>query len=189
MTQKLILKTICSLPVIFISLYFVPFIGICLITLRLFIYNNKKYYSISINLIILGIILSIPKILDLILKTIKNINIPHLEKIINSNIYINLVDYSKFIISLGIILLIISYIFKGLIEKLTNLIKTYIIVKEKQNYQISKKNDMEIKLKQERAKNTSVVHCPNCGADNILTEDIGTCKYRRRKIQPKTNNK
>ena len=37
--------------------------------------------------------------------------------------------------------------------------------------------------KQEKTKNTKVVYCPYCGADNMLTEKVGTCKYCRRKIQ------
>lgn len=42
---------------------------------------------------------------------------------------------------------------------------------------------MEIKLKQERAKNTHVVYFSYCGADNKLTEKTETCKYCRRQIE------
>ena len=38
---------------------------------------------------------------------------------------------------------------------------------------------MEIKLKQEKAKNTSYVKCSKCGSDNIVSEKTSRCKYCR----------
>ena len=40
-----------------------------------------------------------------------------------------------------------------------------------------------MKEKREIAKNTHVIHCPYCGADNLFTEQIGTCKFCRRKTR------
>ena len=58
----------------------------------------------------------------------------------------------------------------------------------KQDAEISKQNDMQIKIKQQNAKNTSYVKCPNCGSDNLLSEKFGTCKYCRRKLVNKNYN-
>ena len=58
----------------------------------------------------------------------------------------------------------------------------YINDVEKTNREVSEKNDMKIKEKQETAKNTKVVYCPFCGGDNIIVGKTGKCKYCRKSI-------
>ena len=48
--------------------------------------------------------------------------------------------------------------------------------------EVSRENDLKVKLKQIASQNTEVVICPYCGADNILTSKVGTCKFCRKKI-------
>lgn len=182
MNTNKMLKILSSLPIILLFLYFIPFIGICLIILRYFVYGTKKYFSVSIDLIATGLILLIPKLFNVCLKLLK-IDIIEFNNIIASDIYLKLIEYSKFIISVGIIFLIISTIFKNVFNKIQSYIKDYVNKQDKIMAEVSKQNDMEIKEKQEKAKNTRVVICPNCGADNIVTEKVGKCKYCRRTIQ------
>lgn len=188
-------KILCSLPVIFIFLYFLPFIGICLILLRAFVYKNKSRISTPIVLIGVGISIYIPKILNYLFEILNvNIdNIPYLKDVLNSELYNNnFMEYSKYLITAGVILLIISIVLKNVIQKVGNKIDTnmqsYIKESVKQDAEISKQNDMEIKIKQQKAKNTSYVKCPNCGSDNLLSDKFGTCKYCRRKIENKNYN-
>lgn len=187
MTNNFFIKLLASLPVILIFLYYIPFLGICLILLRYFISNKKN--STPIILITFGILIVIPKIVDSICQLIKfdTNKIPYLNNIIGSDLYnIEFIKYSKFLICVGVIFLIVSFVLKILVKKisnkLTNGIMNYINETEKRDYEISKQNDLEIKLKQEKAKHTSFVRCSYCGADNVLTEKIGTCKYCRRKM-------
>ena len=42
MKNNLFIKILCSIPVILLFLYFIPFLGVCLILFRYFIYDNKK---------------------------------------------------------------------------------------------------------------------------------------------------
>ena len=63
--------------------------------------------------------------------------------------------------------------------------KEYIDEMERKEAEISRQNDLEIKLKQETAKNTHVVYCPNCGADNIIVGNHGKCKYCRSVLKAK----
>ena len=42
MKKNLLLKFLSSLPLILIMLYFIPFLGICLILFRYFVNDNKK---------------------------------------------------------------------------------------------------------------------------------------------------
>lgn len=188
MKSNALFKLLATLPVIFIALYFIPFLGICLILFRYFMYNDKRRVRTSIILFGVGILILIPKGLYSVLDIVNfDINsIPYLEDIINSELYnIELIDYSKFLICVGIIFLIISFIIKSLFNKVNSGIMKYITETEKRDAEMSKQNDMEIKLKQEKAKNTSYVKCPNCGSDNLLGEKFGTCSYCRRKIENK----
>lgn len=188
MKNNIFLRLLASIPIILIFLYFIPFLGICLIPLRLFMYNNKKRISTPIILISVGILILAPIGLNLIFNLISfdKTVIPYFNEILDSPIYTtNLIKYSKLLITTGVVLLIISFILNSIFNKLGNNLKSYISNQEQRDAEISQKNDLIMKEKQEKAKNTSVVYCPYCGADNMLTSNVGTCKYCRRKIQAK----
>lgn len=189
MKNNVIFKILASLPIILITLYFIPFLGVCLILLRYFMYNDKRKISTSMFIIGVGVLILIPKILYLILDMVKfDVNtIPYLNDIVNSELYnVDFINYSKFLITVGVIFLIISFVLKSIFDKVSNKlnngIRNYINETEKRNAEISKQNDMEIKIKQEKAKNTSYVKCPKCGSDNLLGDKFGTCKYCRSKL-------
>lgn len=181
-------KILCSLPIILITLYFIPFLGICLILFRYYVYKSKqKYYSISIYLLICGLLILIPEAISSIIKLINlKIEIPYLNTIIRSDVYPKLIKYSKLLITVGIISLILSFILKKIFNNITNKlnssINNYMQQDLKQEYEIRKENDMKMQEKREIAKNTHVVHCPYCGSNNLLTEKTGTCSFCRRKI-------
>ncbi len=191
MTNNKLIKLLCSIPIILILLYFIPFLGICLILFRFYVYRNEKQYKTSIILIVSGILLLIPKIINIILKTFKlnNIKIPYLNTILSSNVYTKLLSYSKLLIIVGIVFIIISYIAKNIFnkvtEKLNTGLKSYIQNEEKKDYEIRQKNDLIMQEKREKAKNTHVVVCPHCGSSNILTEQTGKCKHCRLPISYK----
>ncbi len=187
MKNNLLFKILASLPVILLTLYFIPFLGVILILFRFFIYSNKKI-STSIFITLIGILILIPKIINFILDIFKiDINkVPYLQDVLNSNLYnIEFINYSKLLICIGIVFLIISFILTTLFNKLNSNILNYISKQEKRDAEISRENDMKIKIKQEKAKNTSYVKCPYCGSDNLLEEKFGICEYCRRKIENK----
>ena len=187
MKNNLLFKILASLPIILLMLYFIPFLGIILILFRFFVYSNKKI-STSIYITLVGILLLIPKIIYFILGIFKiDINtIPYLQDVLNSDLYnINFINYSKLLICIGIIFLIISFALTAIFNKLNIGILNYISKQEKMDTKISRENDMKIKIKQEKAKNTSYVKCPYCGSDNLLSEKFGICQYCRRKIENK----
>lgn len=191
MKNNIILKILLSMPIILIALYFIPFLGVCLIIFKLFVYGSKNSIITSVSLLVVGLLVLIPKVLSL---TKINIDkIPYLKDIINSDIYnMNFIKYSKLLITLGIIFLVITLILKLVVTKLGNKFNSkvgeYITEMQKKEIEISRENDMKIKLKQERAKNTSYVKCPYCGSDNLLGEKFGTCSFCRRKIENKNYN-
>ena len=150
--------------------------------LRCFTVHNRKSLNISIVLIIISIMIYIPNFINKIAELTK-INLPYFNEIIKSDIYINLIKYSKFLFTIGVIFLILSTLFTNIINKITNYLSNYINRKEIEEKEISEKNNLKIKEKQERAKTTHVVSCPYCGANNILTEKTGKCNYCRRLIK------
>ena len=116
MTENKIIKLIASIPVILVLLYFLPFVGVCLIIFRYFVYKDRKSYELPIVLLIVAVILLLPRGAEL---TLNNLNkplslIPYLSNIVENGIYIKIVKYSKFLFTLGIITIIVSYIVKTL---------------------------------------------------------------------------
>ena len=178
MNTNIFTKIIFSFPIILVLLYFLPFLGISLIIVRLFIYEYKKNLFIPIFLISIGLFILI---FNKIYSLVDSISFFKEFKIISDNL--NLTKFGIFILYLGVILSIIIICLKKLFEKITSLIKTYIEKTENLNEKVAKENDMEIKIKQNKARNTHVVHCPHCGASNILTEKTGTCVYCRRELE------
>jgi hypothetical protein len=174
-----IFRLLCSIPVILLVLYFIPFLGVCLMVFRLFIYRNEKGLKMPITLVITGFILLIPSILNSILKTFKiNIEIPYLNEVLSYELYPNIVKYSKLLITLGIIFIMVSYLVSKLLNRVESKVEEFI----EEEHDRNQENDLKIKEKQERAKKTRVVKCPYCGASTMLTEDTGVCKFCRKPI-------
>lgn len=179
--MKKFLEILCSMPVILLMLYFMPFLGVVLIVTRLFVVNAKRNQHLAIVLIVLGVILLIPKLVDLI----PALNITFIEEVLSSNIYHQLVSYSKFLVTVGVICLIVYYLLQKLIEKI-KIAFMRLLHKEQQVYRaVAKENDLKMKMDREKAQRTNVVICPYCGADNMLSEVAGTCKFCRRKLENK----
>ena len=181
--MDILYKIICSFPVILITLYYIPFLGVILILFRYFVNNKRKYYFLPICLIIMGLLILMPKIFYTFLNITKiKFNMLNITKIVESNIYVKLLNYSKLLISVGIIFLILSFLFRKLLVKLSNSLKNYLNKYETEQREIKEKNDLIVRERREKANNTHLVHCPNCGADNTIVGKIGKCKYCRKDI-------
>lgn len=191
MAENKILKLICSIPVILVLLYFLPFVGVCLIIARYFVYRSRQSYELPVVLLIVGIIILLPRGAELVLNMMKQpiTLIPYLNVVVGSELYIKLIKFSKLLITLGIITLIVSYIVKSIAlkvsSKLSSVLNDGVNTYINKEAEIKEKNDLKIKEQQERAKHTHSVKCPTCGSFNIIYEDTGTCKYCRNPISAK----
>ena len=190
MKDNLIFKILCSYPVILITLFFMPVIGIILIFFRFYMYRDR-IFRIPITILIVGLVLLIPKLLDYIFVLIKfdSSKIPYFDTVVDSAIYDRLIGFSKFIIAASIIILIVSFIVKNIASKLDvkaeQAVRNYVERQEAKELEIHEKNDLLVKKRASEANNTHVVKCPSCGGYNTLVYNTGTCKYCRRKIQYK----
>lgn len=180
------LKLLYSLPIILITLYYIPFLGIFLILFRMFMNDSKKNYIFHISLVICGILILFPHGIKELCKSLK-INSSYIEAITNSDVYPSLIKYSKRLIIVGVVFLIMTYVLKNVFSKISNKLRENI----HKAYNDSLENDYKAKVEaheriqkqKESIKNYRVVKCSNCGAENTISEAGETCKYCRTKLK------
>ncbi len=185
MNETIFVKFLCSLPCIFLCSYFFPIMGVLLLLLRVIIYN-KKILSTSFWLFFVCFCIYLPKILHFIF-TFVSVDfyfIQFLDTIVENSIYtFSFLNFANLLFFIGIFLLLFIFLLKRILIKFESILFSYIQMSGKRDYEIHAKNDLFMKKKQERAKNRRVVYCKKCGADNIVTSNISTCKYCRSKIE------
>lgn len=127
MVNNNFLKVLSSIPIILVFLYYIPFLGVCLLLLRLFIYYGKRKRQTPIILIIFGILILVPKLLNTLFSLIKfdSSVIPYFDNIVNSDLYsTNFIGFSKTLIIIGVLYLIINTIFSFLYSKINSKVST-----------------------------------------------------------------
>ena len=188
MKNNLFFKLITSIPVIILVLYFIPFLGVCLLLFRFYL---KRKNDISTTFIVLGLLLFVPKIVKWVFGLISfdSSKIPYFDKIVTSTVYDQVFYFGKVLITIGVLVLIFSYIFSNIFRKVSSKLRSgfqdYVQKEEQRDREIKEKNDMIVRERQEEVKNMHTVTCPHCGADNVLTSKVGKCKYCRRTIEYK----
>ena len=118
MRNNIFVRIITSMPIILLTLYFIPVLGVILALFRGLVYKNvTKYSSIFI---FIGFILLIPALVDFImgLFSISSKDIPYLSNIMSSKFYTNdLIDYSKLLITIGVLYIIVSLIARNALNR------------------------------------------------------------------------
>ena len=177
MRNNLLIKIICSIPVILLAGYFSRILCVFLIIFRLIAIKRSRF-ALPSSLILSGLIILLPKGIHKI-----NSDLPYLSDILSSDIYPNLLSYSKFLIIFGVILLFITYILQLTSSKINNTVSNYINRQEQQNREIARENDLKMREKREASKFTRVVKCPHCGANNTIKDKIGKCSHCRSPLE------
>ena len=177
MRNNLLIKIICSIPIILIAGYFSRLLCILLIIFRL-ISVTRSRYTLPSSLMLCGLVLLIPKGLHKI-----NSDIPYISDILSSDMYPKLFSYSKFLIILGIILMIIIYIIQLSSNKVNSTISNYINKQEQRDREIAQENDLKMREKREASKYTRVVKCPHCGQSNYVKDKVGKCTHCRSPLE------
>lgn len=182
MSENKLFKLIASMPAILLTLYFIPFVGVCLTAFRYFVYKNKKQYSTSIALIVWGIICLVPKMITSVLDILKIENVPYVNEVAEAANKLQLVEFSKTLLTVGLLSMIIVYVVKKIANKIGSNVNKYMQAQAQAEREINEKNNLKIKEKQEAAKNTHFVKCKSCGGNNVIVGDIGKCKFCRQPI-------
>lgn len=184
------IKLICSLPVILVVLYFVPVLGVLMLIARYFIYGNRHFYRAPITLIIIGLLCLLPRGLDAAIHSFNlSFTVPYLSEIISHELYPKFADYGKFIFILGVVVLIVSYLLRSLINtvssKISRAVGEYASVKQQEELEIRKENDLKLREKEitSAQKTPHAVKCPHCGKTNSIIGTAGKCKSCRSAIE------
>lgn len=189
MFDNKLIKMLCSLPVILLLLYYIPFLGFALIVFRYFVYGRHKVYFIPSTLISLGVVILIPKFVNYVLG-FTSLKVPYLGKIVDSSLYGEFLGYSKNLIIFGVVFVIVSYVVNYVVTQFVSgakgLVNNYVKGQEELVAKEKAKNDLIMQEKREKAQNTGVVICPHCGASNMLSAKTGVCQFCR---NPLTQNK
>lgn len=187
-----LVKLICSLPVVLIVLYFLPALGVVMVIARYFIYSERHFFRTPVVLMLAGLILLVPRGLQLATENFNlGFTIPYLSDILNFELYPKLADYGQFILIVGIVVLIVSYLLKSFISGLSNNIRSmmsqYASTKQAEEVEIRKENDLKLREKEitSKQKTPHVVKCPHCGKTNSITGTVGKCKSCRSAIEYK----
>ncbi len=187
-----LVKLICSLPVVLIVLYFLPALGVVMVIARYFIYGERHFFRTPVVLMLVGLILLAPRGLQLAIENFNlSFTIPFLLDILNLELYPKLADYGQFILIVGVVILIVSYLLKSFISGLSNNIRSmmsqYASTKQAEEVEIRKENDLKLREKEitSKQKTPHVVKCPHCGKTNSITGTVGKCKSCRSAIEYK----
>ena len=187
-----LVKLICSLPVVLIVLYFLPVLGVIMVIARYFIYSERHFFRTPVVLMLAGLILLVPRGLQLATENFNlGFTIPHLSDILNFELYPKLADYGQFILIVGVVILIVSYLLKSFISGLSNNIRSmmsqYASTKQAEEVEIRKENDLKLREKEitSKQKTPHVVKCPHCGKTNSITGTVGKCRSCRSAIEYK----
>ena len=187
-----IAKLFFSVPVILLLLYFLPPLGIIVFLARYTVYGNRHFFRAPICVMICAAILALPFLVDQLLKLINlNIAIPYLQEILNWEYYPKLLDFARFSFIAAVIILIVTFILRNLINtvsnKLSGLISGYFAERQSREDAIFKENDLKLREKAitSKLKTPHVVKCPHCGKTNNITGTVGKCKSCRSAIEYK----
>lgn len=186
----MMINLLFNMPVILITMFFSRLLGIVLLIAYLIV-KKPQNFRISKVLLVVGGILIIPSLIKFFCDSI-NLNlssvVPSISEIIELPLFTKITAYAKFLIILGVVSYVLLFIFYQVTSNSYSFIQNYIESQEKKSADLSMKNDLEMKEKREKAKNSHVVICPSCGADNLIYGNSGTCKFCRKKIFFKEKN-
>ena len=187
-------KLICSLPVLLITLYFVPPLGIALTIARLFIYGSYRYYRVPTAILVVALLLLVPRGYELLQQNFGN-TIPTFQPLIDFRahpLYPKLTDFGRWTAIFSIIMLVASQILK----KVANLASQALRMAQSANSSSRAQsgsdrpaNSTPIMKKDGRdaaptdQSTPHVVKCPNCGKANHIIGTVGTCKACRTDIE------
>lgn len=184
MSDNQIVKLLCSTPVILAVIFLFPPLGIALMIVRYFLFDNRRRVGVASTCLVIGLIAFLPLCVQKILELVQYNEVPYLKDLVYSPFYLeDILMYGKKLIIIGIVFLIASVVLKKVFNninyKIKNSAKQYVEQKQKQEAEIFRQNDLEIKKRKEVANNSYTVVCPNCGASNVLTSKTEKCAYCR----------
>jgi hypothetical protein len=178
------------LPVLLITLYFVPPLGVALTIARYFIYGSYRYYRVPAVLLVIGCLCLIPRAYELLLQNV-GAQIPIIQPLIDfrtHQLYPKITDFGRFIAIFSIITLIASQLLRNLIGRASSALRMLQAAKTASD-STEKTAKTSIMTHDNPAKQPSdqttphVVKCANCGKACQIIGTVGKCKYCRNAVE------
>lgn len=189
-------KLICSLPVILITLYFVPPIGIILTIARLFIYGSYRYYRVPAAILVVALLCLVPRAYELLQQNF-GVNIPFLQFLVDFRLhplYQKLTDFGRWVAIFSLIMFVVSLILGKVATAVSGALRMARMASSERSTNTNKPGLTPDNPAKHQTDQTTphVVKCLNCGKANHITGTVGTCKACRSAIEwtgPKTTKK
>ena len=181
-------KLVCSLPVLLVTLYFVPPLGVILTISRYFIYGNYRYYRVPAVLLIIACACLLPRAYELLQNNFGE-QIPIIQPFIDfraHELYPKITTFGRFVAIMSIILLLLSQLLRNVIGRASSAISLLSRAASEDNKKSSKTSTMthDNPAKQQTDQTTPhVVKCSSCGKVNRIVGTVGKCKSCRNDIE------
>jgi len=183
-------KLICSLPVILVTLYFIPPIGVLLTIARLFIYGSYRYYRVPAAILVAALLCLAPRGYELLQQNF-GVNIPFLQFLVDFRLhplYQKLTDFGRWVAIFSLIMFLVS-VFLGKIAttvssalRMARMAGSMSKDEPKSTGKSTLTHDNPAKHQTDQT-TPHVVKCLNCGKANHIIGTVGTCKACRSAIE------
>lgn len=184
-------RLICSLPVLLVTLYFVPPLGVILTIARLFIYGSYRYYRVPAAILIVALLCLAPRGYELLQQNFGD-QAPVFQPLIDFRahpLYPKLTDFGRWTAIFSIIMLIASQVLSKVANLASQAIRMASMAKSEANSNQPKNVSSRVMQKDNASTDPAdqetphVVKCPNCGKANHIIGTVGKCKSCRNAVE------
>ena len=187
-------KLICSLPVLLVTLYFVPPLGVVLTIARLFIYGSYRYYRVPAAILVVALLCLAPRGYELLQQNFGE-TIPVFQPLIDFRahpLFAKLTDFGRWTAVFSIIMIIASLALGKVVNLVSQALRMANMASSASRANAGSESSTRktpVMQKDGREADPSdqstphVVKCDNCGKANHIIGTDGTCKACRTAIE------
>ena len=187
-------KLICSLPVLLVTLYFVPPLGVALTIARLFIYGSYRYYRVPAAILVVALLCLAPRGYELLQQNFGE-SIPAFQPLIDFRahpLFTKLTDFGRWTAIFSVIMIIASLALAKVANLASQALRMARMAGSASHTNAGSESSTRktpVMQKDGREADPSdqstphVVKCPSCGKANHIIGTVGTCKSCRSAIE------
>lgn len=187
-------KLICSLPVLLVTLYFVPPLGVVLTIARLFIYGSYRYYRVPAAILVVALLCLAPRGYELLQQNFGE-TIPVFQPLIDfraNPLFAKLTDFGRWTAIFSVIMILASLALGKVANLASQALRMARMAGSASRTNAGSESSTRktpVMQKDGREADPSdqstphVVKCKNCGKANHIIGAVGTCKACRTAIE------
>jgi len=187
-------KLICSLPVLLVTLYFVPPLGVVLTIARLFIYGSYRYYRVPAAILVVALLCLAPRGYELLQQNFGE-TIPVFQPFIDFRahpLFTKLTDFGRWTAIFSVIMIIVTLALGKVANLVSQALRMANMAGSASRANAGSDNTTRktpimqkdgAKVDPSDQSTPHVVKCDNCGKANHIIGTVGTCKACRTAIE------